>query len=466
MTPPTAPAIYARISLDAEGDGKAVQRQLEDCRHAVASNGWPEAVEYVDSDISGYSGRVRPEYERMLADIASRQVDAVVCYNLDRLTRQPKEFERFNDCVKTAGIADVVFVTGGMDLGTDDGLLIGRIYAAVAAQESAAKSRRIKRKNDEKAAAGIPHSGYRRPYGFEPDKTTQVPAEVRIIRTMVNQYLAGKGVLAIARWLDERGILTVSGKQWTSTTVRGILLSPRIAGLREHRGEVVGTASWKPIITPDKRALILAEADRRAVSGRRAPRCYLLSGLLRCGKCGNKLYSAARETTRRYVCSSSVDHGGCGKLTVVASPLEELVANAVLVRLDSPELEDALSARQHATEDVSALAMDRDADRAQLLELSALYADKQITTAEWIEARNRIEARITQADRRLRTASSNPALSGLTGTGGTLRASWADLELEGQSAIVGVVLDHAVIAPGVLGARALDPARVSLHWRI
>jgi len=97
VKPPTAPAIYARISLDAEGDGKAVQRQLEDCRKAVANNGWPEAVEYFDSDVSGYSGKVRPQYERMLADIASRSVDAVVCYNLDRLTRQPKEFERFND---------------------------------------------------------------------------------------------------------------------------------------------------------------------------------------------------------------------------------------------------------------------------------------------------------------------------------------------------------------------------------
>ena len=368
--------------------------------------------------------------------------------------------------MKAAGVTHVVFVTGGMDLGTDDGLLIGRIYAAVAAQESAAKSRRIKRKNDEKAANGLPHSGYRRPYGFEPDKTTQVPSEVRIIRTMVSQYLAGKSVLAITRWLDERGILTVSGNRWTTTTVRGILFSPRIAGLREHRGEIVGPAAWKPIITEDKRALILAEGERRAVSGRRAPRRYLLSGLLRCGRCGNRLYSAARESTRRYVCSSSVDHGGCGKLTVVAAPLEELIADAVLVRLDSPELTDALSGRQHASEDVSALSADREADRAQLLELSTLYAEKQITVAEWIDARNHIEARITQADRRLRTASSNPVLSDLTGQGSTLRASWVSLDLDVQSTIVGVVLDHAVISPGVLGARVLDPGRVGLHWRL
>jgi len=139
MTTPSAPAIYARISLDVEGDGKGVQRQLEDCRRTILSNGWPLGVEYVDNDISAYSGKHRPEYERMLADIEGGDVDAIVCYNLDRLTRQPKEFERFNDAVRAAGISHVVFVTGGMDLGTDDGLLIGRIYAAVAAQESATK---------------------------------------------------------------------------------------------------------------------------------------------------------------------------------------------------------------------------------------------------------------------------------------------------------------------------------------
>ena len=158
------------------------------------------------------------------------------------------------------------------------------------------------------------------------------------------------------------------------------------------------------------------------------------------------------------MCSSSVDHVGCGKLTVVAAPLEELIADAVLVRLDSPELTDALSGRQHASEDVSAIFADREADRAQLLELSTLYAEKQITTAEWIDARNRIEARITQGDRRLRTASSNPVLSDLTGQGSTLRASRVSLDLDVQSTIVGVVLDHAVISPGVLGPESSTPA--------
>ncbi len=54
---------------------------------------------------------------------------------------------------------------GDMDLGTGDGLLIGRIMAAVAASESAAKRRRVKRKLDQVTAEGRGRGGYRRPFG-------------------------------------------------------------------------------------------------------------------------------------------------------------------------------------------------------------------------------------------------------------------------------------------------------------
>jgi site-specific DNA recombinase len=50
------------------------------------------------------------------------------------------------------------------------------------------------------------------------------------------------------------------------------------------------------------------------------------------------LYSATRQTTLRYVCLAGPDHNGCGRLTVVAPPVEELITKAVLYRLDTQEL--------------------------------------------------------------------------------------------------------------------------------
>ncbi len=443
-----------------------VKRQIEDCRKLADELGWVVAEEYVDNDISAYSGKKRPAYEAMLLDLAEGRRDAVIVYHADRLTRRPIELEQFLKVIGAVGVRNVRFVAGGdLDVGNGDGLLVLRLLSAVAANESASKSRRVRRKMDEVAASGMPHGGSR-PFGFQADKVTHDPVEAEVVRTMVARMLAGESARSIAIWLNESGVASVSGKPWSTTTVRAIVTSPRIAGLREHRGEVVGEAVWEPIISVEDHHKAIAQVESRKVTKKRAPQRYLLSGLLRCGKCGNRLYSARRATSRRYVCLSGPDHGGCGRLTVVAEPVEDLITDAVLYRLDTSELADALSGRAQADEATAVLADQIAADRGQLDELAELYAAKAIPAREWLAARNPIEQRINEAEARLARATRTDALAGLVGNGESLRGQWAELGLDRRHAIVGAVLDHAVIGPGVSGARSLDPARVEPVWRL
>ena len=94
--------MYARISSDREGDNLAVSRQLADCEQLAGRRGWTVVERYVDSDISAYSGRRRPEYLRMLDEIEAGAVEAVVVYHADRLHRHPRELEDFIDlCQRT-----------------------------------------------------------------------------------------------------------------------------------------------------------------------------------------------------------------------------------------------------------------------------------------------------------------------------------------------------------------------------
>jgi hypothetical protein len=172
------------------------------------------------------------------------------------------------------------------------------------------------------------------------------------------------------------------------------------------------------------------------------------------------------ETTRRYVCLSGPDHGGCGRLTVVAAPLEELVADAVLLRLDTPALASALSGAVRADSDSAALIDEISADREQLDELAALFADKGISLREWMTARSVIEDRIKAKERRVRRATNTTRLKVVIGQGRSLRTQWAGLNLDRQRAFVDAVLDHVVIRPGTPGARNLDPKRVRLIWRL
>jgi site-specific DNA recombinase len=88
-----------------------VQRQLEDCRRLVDQLGWPVGEEYVDNDLSAYSGKRRPGYQRMLADLADGSRDAVVVYHADRLTRRPIELEQFLASIHRLGVGDVIRVS-------------------------------------------------------------------------------------------------------------------------------------------------------------------------------------------------------------------------------------------------------------------------------------------------------------------------------------------------------------------
>ena len=180
-----------------------------------------------------------------------------------------------------------------------------------------------------------------RPFGYEDDKITLRESEAAVVREMVDRYLAGQSVKSLTVWLNESGIAPAVATAWHTPAVRQILRSGRIAGLREHRGQVIGPAKWPAIITPAERDRVLARMAARSVTKTRAARTYLLSGMLRCGRCGNRLFSQARHVNpdnrvRRYVCLKGPDHGGCGRLTVVAEPVEQLLTEAVLTRLDSP----------------------------------------------------------------------------------------------------------------------------------
>ena len=89
----------------------AITPQIEDCRAFAQRRLWRIADVYVD-DVSAYSGRRRPEYERMLGDLGAGRVDGAIVYHLNRLHRRPRELEDFLDACARAGVRDMACVTG------------------------------------------------------------------------------------------------------------------------------------------------------------------------------------------------------------------------------------------------------------------------------------------------------------------------------------------------------------------
>jgi site-specific DNA recombinase len=456
--------IYARISSDHEGDNLAVSRQLADCEKLAAAKGWQVAERYVDADISAYSRKRRPEYERMLEEIEAGLVEGIVVYHADRLHRHPRELEDFIDLCQRYG-TKLATVTGDIDLSSHDGQLIARIHGAVAKKESDDKSRRNQRKHEELAAAGRLSGGGTRPFGFEADHRTIRPTEAATIRECATRTLAGDSLRSICSDLNARGIVTVKGKQWSSQTLRRILLSGRISGQRDYKGDTLGKAEWDAIITPAETQRLRAKLKDPKRRTNRAARRYLLTRLLRCHHCRMPLVARPRDDgSRRYVCASGPGSGGCGKTTVVAEQLETFIVEAVLHRLDAPDLPRALN--DSTTDDGSEWQAEIEQTQAKLDELAELWAEGTIGRSEWLKARAPLEKRQTLAKKRLAALNRTTALEPHLGDVAGLREKWAEMNLTRQQQIVAALLDHVVVGPARRGYNRFDSSRLTPVWRV
>jgi site-specific DNA recombinase len=456
--------IYARISSDREGDNLAISRQLADCEALAARREWTVVERYVDSDISAYSEKRRPQYQRMLEEIDAGMVEAVVVYHADRLHRHPRELEDFIDLCQRTG-TKLATVSGDLDLSTHEGQLLARITGAVARKESDDKSRRIRRKHEELAAAGRVSGGGTRPFGYEADKRTLRPDEAEVVRECATRVLAGDSLRSLCMKLNSDGVRTVTGKEWSSQTLRRLLMSARISGQREHKGEIVAKAEWSAIITPRQTQQLrakLGDPDRRT---NRTARRYLLARLLRCSHCGTQLYSRPRaDRSRRYVCASGPGFGGCGKVTVMADPLEQFVVEAVLHRLESPRLGEALAKPSgDAKGDEWQAEIER--TQAQLDELAGMWAAGEITRGEWLKARPPIEKRQTAAKKRLAALNRTTALLPFLANAAQVREQWQAMTLTRRQQIVAALLDHVVVGPAMRGRNRFDHSRLTAVWR-
>jgi site-specific DNA recombinase len=122
---------------------------------------------YVDNDVSAYSGKPRPGWDALMADIDAGLVQAIACWHMDRLTRSLRELEDVIDLHNKRGILLATF-TGDVDLATPPGRMMARILAAAARNESEQQAYRRHAAGTQKAKAGLPHlAGSRRGYGHQ-----------------------------------------------------------------------------------------------------------------------------------------------------------------------------------------------------------------------------------------------------------------------------------------------------------
>lgn len=447
--------VYLRQSLDRTGSGAAVERQRQDCEKLCAERGWTVVGTYVDNDTSASSTKPRPAYQSMLAAVGRGDVEVVVAWHVDRLTRKLTELEALIDLAQRTGVR-IATVTGDLDLATDAGRLVGRILASVARGEVERKGARQRRAQQQAAQLGKPAGG-RRAFGYTADGMNVNADEAALVKAAYQTVLEGGSLSGVATAWNEQGVTTTAGNQWTHGTVRRVLLNPRNAARRTYRGEVVGPAQWPALIdddTFDAATALLRLSERRTTVGN--SRLYLLPGLARC-HCGSDVTTGrTQHGVRTYRCRQRKGH-----LSRAAEPIDELVVAVVLERLSRPDALELLSDNDRP--DLGLLRGRANAIRDRLDDLTTALADGVLPLSAVRRTSDRLRKELAETEAGMAHLGGADVLTPLVQARNVVEV-WAGLDLDRRRAVIDALLTVTLLAPK-RGRQQFDPETVLIEWR-
>lgn len=508
-TPSAAPrraAIYLRISQDREMDGLAIDRQREQCEALAQFRRWDVVETYTDQSKSATDRtKNRPAYDRMVSDYQAGAFNAIICYDLDRLTRQPRQLEDWIDAAELRGLA-LVTANGDADLSTDGGRMYARIKAAVARAEMERKGARQSAAQHQRAKQGRAPKGMR-PLGYAVggDVVSEEAETVRAIYALFTRAEKPESLRSLARALSGaeavEGITprpkhshVVSGERaaareaeglaprpiapdgpWSPSTVLGILRNPRYAGmstytpkvaqadggrrrtwkaqiLRDDAGEPI-RGQWDAVVDDEtwwKTQEILDSTDRVSNTSGSTKRKRLGSGLYRCGSCGDRV----RGATRGYRCAGHVMRTG--------PVVDEFVTAVIAKRLSGKDTKRKIPTAEDSPQNKSIEAAISD-QRARIMRAQADYDAEIIEGRDLKRVRDAAEARIQELEvQRLslgRAGALSPIL-GVTDPAAAFREASLDLRRQTIDALATVTLH-----PQPRGRKGFDPASVLIEWR-
>ena len=213
-------AAYCRVSTDNSDQLNSLETQKEFFLEYTKRTGDNLIKLYADEGISGTKIKNRKEFQRMLADAEKGLFAMVVVKDISRFARNTVDLLQSVRKLKSLGI-ETQFLTANMtSMGNSEFVLT--IFGALAQEESANTSKRIKfgkKMNAEKGRVPNIVFGYDKTIGDYFNLSIN-ENEAKAIRQIFQWYTEeGYGGSKIANMLNERGIKTKRGNNWSQTAV-------------------------------------------------------------------------------------------------------------------------------------------------------------------------------------------------------------------------------------------------------
>ena len=353
-------AIYTRVSTDnqAEKEFSSCEAQEEKIRSFINSqNNWQVFKVYSDA---GYSGATleRPALQQLLSDMKKGEIDMVLAYRVDRLTRSPKDFYQLIEFFEQSKI-DFISITERFDTSTPAGRLLRNIMLTFSQFERELTSERTKDKMLERAKKGMANGGLT-PYGYLRQNKKLIPhlKEAGEIKSIFEKYLETQSLSAVYKFLKEKGIKNKGGKNFSKTNIAHILRNIVYIGKIKHNNEIY-QGIHEPIISGEIFSLA-QKIHKEREKNFRVYKNFLFGGLINCEECDSKMTSCftnkkANGKLKRYYyyrCTSTLrqDWQACSVKQVSAERLENFaLENLERISLDKNYLENLVFKINHSS---------------------------------------------------------------------------------------------------------------------
>ena len=290
--------IYVRVSTDDQRDnGYSIDSQLRMIKEYCEKNDYSIVDVYNDA---GHSGKdlMRPEMQRLLADIKSKKIDKLIAIKVDRLTRNNYDgFWLLNYCEEHD--VKIELILEPYDVSTANGEMIFGMNLVFGQRERKEIGARTKRAMEEMALEKIHPS--KAPYGYIRNKETGHleidPIEAQIVKEIFGLCKQGKSTRSIATIMKDNNAYLKQGK-WASDRVYKILTNSIYLGIFEYGKykrkpqDILRVENYcEPIIdeiTWNTTRNVLVK-NKHSNYGEYI---HLFSGLVKCPICGNIMSSS------------------------------------------------------------------------------------------------------------------------------------------------------------------------------
>lgn len=317
--------IYARVSTDGQEENFSTASQVEACTRYAQQHGF--TIVGVFQDVASGAVIDRPKLDQVRELIRQGEIQAVIAYASDRLTRNVAHSYLLRDEMKRAGVG-LHYATRGQSQDSAEGNLFDTIDAAFAEYERLKINERTRRGRKRKLeegkllGQGIAPFGYRWVGDARTPRLEIVPSEAAIIQRIYDLFTISKlGTFEITQRLRAEGVRGRRGGLWAVATTRYVLKNRLYSGVAEHnKSERLPSGSYRKVRDPNRvvaiegmveplisegqwaRAQALLATNKQHSKGNRK-RFYLLAHRVRCS-CGRGMAGVSKNNGkhRYYMC--------------------------------------------------------------------------------------------------------------------------------------------------------------------